>query len=429
MCIADVCLSRTCRDSERMETWRCNDAEEAREAVAWAAAENAPLRICAGGTKLALGRPVNASRMLDLSALNGVSLYEPDELVLRAGAATPLSDVEALLAEHRQSLAFEPADFGPLLGGPAGHATLGGLVAANVSGPRRVKAGALRDHFLGVTAINGRGEFFKSGGRVMKNVTGYDLPKLMAGAFGTLGVMTEVTFKLAPLAEDERTLVIAGLSDRAAVQALRDGLSSPCEISAAAHLPEAIAQRSQVAPVRLIGASTTLLRLEGSEKALLHRVERLRSDLRAAGHGHAVAGSRSGTFVINKDDSQALWREIRDVTYFAGSEAPLWRISTAPKDGPAVAAAAGAESWFYDWGGGLIWLEMAPAPHAEEAIVHRALGNGGGQVTLFRAAESVRADVPVFNVQPAELAALTKRVKQAFDPAHVLNPGLMYAGV
>lgn len=412
-----------------METWRCNDAEEAREAIAWAAAEGARLRLSAGRSKLTLGRPVEARDVLDLSALTGVTLYEPNELVLRAGAATPLAEVETVLTENRQRLAFEPADFGPLLGTPAGKATLGGLVAANVSGPRRVKAGALRDHLLGITAINGRGEIFKSGGRVMKNVTGYDLPKLMAGAYGTLGAITEVTLKLAPMAEDERTLVIAGLSDRAAVQALRDGLSSPCDVSAAAHLPDNIAGLSHVAPVRLLGTATTFMRLEGSEKALTYRVDRLRSDLRAQGHGHALAGSKSGTFVIGREDSHVLWREIRDVAYFTAGERPVWRISAPPKDGPSIAAAAGAESWFYDWGGGLIWLEMAPAPHAGEAIVRRALGNAGGHAMLFRAEESVRATVPVFQPEAPELAALTKRVKDAFDPAHVLNPGLIYDGV
>jgi glycolate oxidase FAD binding subunit len=251
----------------------------------------------------------------------------------------------------------------------------------------------------------------------------------MAGAYGTLGLITEVTLKLAPMAEDERTLVIAGLSDRAAVQALCDGLSSPCEVSAAAHLPETIAGLSSVPPVRLIGTATTLMRMEGSEKALTHRVERLRGDLRAQGHGRALAGGKSGTFVIGREDSETLWREIRDVSYFARSDRPVWRISVAPKDGPSVAAAAGAESWFYDWGGGLLWLEMAPAPHAEEAIVRRALGNAQGHAMLFRADESVRKAVPVFQPEAAELAQLTRRVKEAFDPAHVLNPGLMYDGV
>ncbi len=323
-------------------------------------------------------------------------------------------------------MAFEPADFGPLLGAPAGKATLGGLVAANVSGPRRVKAGALRDHLLGIAAINGRGEFFKSGGRVMKNVTGYDLPKLMAGAYGTLGLITEVTLKLAPIAEDERTLVIAGLSDQTAVQALRDGLSSPCEVSAAAHLPENIAGLSSVAPIRLIGTATTLMRMEGSEKALTHRVERLRSDLRAQGHGRALAGGKSGTFVISREDSQALWREIRDVAYFAGSERPLWRVSVAPKDGPAVAAAAGAESWFYDWGGGLLWLEMAHgapcrggdrAPRARQCL--RAMRR------FFAPTKPCARPCPFSSRKRPSSPSSPSASRRPSIPSHVLNPGLM----
>src|SRR5829696_8465816 len=201
-------------------TLRPASPQDVLNAVVWAAAEETPLEIVGHGSKRGVGRPVQAEWTLDLSGVTGITLYEPDELVLSARAGTPLAEIEALLAAHGQQLDFEPMDYGPIFGAESGRGTIGGTLASNLSGPRRLKAGAARDHILGVRAVSGRGEAFKSGGRVVKNVTGYDLSKGLAGSWGTLAVVTELTFKVLPRPESAATLVIAGLDDYAAIAAL-----------------------------------------------------------------------------------------------------------------------------------------------------------------------------------------------------------------
>jgi glycolate oxidase FAD binding subunit len=362
---------------------------------------------------------------LDLSGLAGVTLYEPAELVLSARAGTPIADIEALVEANAQQLAFEPMDFGPVLGLGAGRGTLGGVLAANLSGPRRIKAGAARDHFLGFTAVSGRGEAFKSGGRVVKNVTGYDLSKLLAGSWGTLAAMTDVTVKVLPRPETENTLVIVGLDDVRAAQAMSAALGSAGEVSGAAHLPAFAAGRAGVAGVGT-AAGLTALRLEGVPPSIAHRRRLLEALLKPFGE----------LAVIEEGQSRALWRAIRDVTPFAagadGNERPLWRISTAPTEGPTVAqriSASAEANVLYDWGGGLVWVEFPPCDGAGAALVRRAVGETGGHATLIRAPAAIRAAVAVFDPQDTNLGALAKRIKNGFDPHGVLNPGRMYAGV
>ena len=250
-------------------TLRPRDANEVEAAVQSALAEAKTVEIVGHGSKRAIGRPAQTDLTLDLSALSGVTLYEPEELVLSAKAGTPLAEVEALLAANGQQLAFEPMDYAAVLGGVAGRGTIGGALAANVSGPRRVKAGAARDHFLGLSAVSGRGESFKSGGRVVKNVTGYDLCKLMAGSWGTLAAMTDVTIKVLPRAETEQTLLIRGLDAARAVAAMTSAMGSSCDVSGAAHLPAEIAAR--MPGTESAGAAVTALRLEGFSPSVSER--------------------------------------------------------------------------------------------------------------------------------------------------------------
>ncbi|MEA2975854.1 MAG: glycolate oxidase binding subunit [Alphaproteobacteria bacterium] len=404
------------------DTLKPRDAKEVEATLRWALDGEKSLELVGRGSKRAMGRPSQTELTLDLSSLTGVMLYEPEELVLSARAGTPIAEIEALVASKGQQLAFEPMDYGPVLGGVLGQGTIGGVLAANLSGPRRIKAGAARDHFLGFHAVSGRGEAFKSGGRVVKNVTGYDLCKLLAGSWGTLAAMTDVTIKTLPKAETEETLLVLGLTDAAAIKAMTAAMGSPCEVSGAAHLPATAALRVAGHIHRM---AITAFRLEGVAPSVTHRKLELESLMRAFGELDLMA----------EDESQAFWRSVRDVLPFAATgtvERPLWRISTAPSKGAevasAIAAQAGAQA-FYDWGGGLVWIELLPAPDAGAAIVRRVVAAAGGHATLVRAPPAVRAAVPVFSPQEPALAALSKRVKESFDPKGILNAGRMWAGV
>ena len=283
------------------ETFRPRDADQVRETVAWAAAEERPLEIRGGGSKRGLGRPTDGHDVLEISGLGGVTYYEPTELVLAAAAGTPLAAVEAELARNRQRLAFEPVDYGPVTGGPAERSTVGGVVACNISGPRRIQAGAARDHCLGITAVSGRGEAFKSGGRVVKNVTGYDLSKLMAGSYGTLAVLTEVTFKVLPVPEETRTVLVHGFDETAGIAALGKAAASGLEPTALAHLPPSASSRSAVDRVSGASDSVTAIRIEGPAPSVEARSASLRKLFKPTGRyrgasrtrlGRAVAGDR-----------------------------------------------------------------------------------------------------------------------------------------
>src|SRR5580704_1772967 len=407
------------------DTLKARDAKDVENAVQWALSEGKSLEILGHGSKRSIGRPPQADVALDLSALSGVTLYEPEELVLSAKAGTPLAEIEALLAGKGQRLAFEPMDCGPLLGSAIGRATIGGTIAANLCGPRRLTAGAARDHLLGFAAVSGRGETFKSGGRVVKNVTGYDLCKLMAGSWGTLAALTEVTLKTLPKPETEATVLMSGLDDAAAVGAMTTAMGSTCEVSGAAHLPAATAARFPMGAAVAAGCALTALRLEGVAPSVAHRRAALQALLRP--HGE--------TALVDDMVSRRLWVAIRDAAPFAasrsGADQPLWRVSTLPAKGHELAArvtGATEAHVLYDWAGGLLWIAV-PAADAAAGLVRSAVKAAGGHATLVRAPAALRAALDVFEPQDAGLAALTKRVKASFDPKGVLNPGRMWAHV
>lgn len=363
---------------------------------------SAPVEVIGTATRRGLGRPVQAAATLDMSGFAGIIAYEPDELILEAGAGTRLSEVEVLIAARGQQLAFEPPDFSALLGS-AHSGTLGGLVSCNLSGPRRLKSGAVRDHILGVRGVTGAGNVFKAGARVVKNVTGYDLPKLLTGSYGTLAALTSVILKVLPAPETEETVALTGLDDTAAVRAMSLAMQSACEVSAAAHIP----------------GEAVYLRLEGIEPSVAYRRDKL---ARALGTPIEVLAAKS---------SAARWRAIRDAAMFAEDPRhPLWRISVAPSDAPDIIKNINRSidfRYFFDWAGGLIWLEVPPTPDASQAVVRAAVRNG--HATLVRAPDAMRAAADVFQPQAEALAALSARVKNSFDPRHLLNPGRMYRGV
>jgi glycolate oxidase FAD binding subunit len=420
-------VSPNCHASEKggdMTVFRPSDAADVAQVVAWAAAEAQPLEIVAGGSKRALGRPPRAEHRLELAALNGVVEYEPSELVLTARAATPMTEIESLLEAQRQMLAFEPPDWRGLLPG-GGEPTLGGVIACNLAGPRRVRAGAARDHFLGFSAVNGWGDAWKAGGKVVKNVTGYDLCKLQAGAYGTLSALTEVTVRVLPRPEHSCSLLLTGLSPEAAVQALAAALNTPHEVSGAAHLPAAVAARSGVAELAGAGTGVTVLRLEGPRPSVAYRAAALQDML---------VGSTS---CLDATPSARLWAEISAVQSLIGrADNIVWRICPTPASAAAVLrrireGCDSAEA-FFDWGGGLLWLSLDEAeagPDCGAGLVRSAVAASGGHATLIRAPEAARETLPVFEPATGALDALARRVKAGFDPKRVLNPGRMQKGI
>jgi glycolate oxidase FAD binding subunit len=384
-------------------------------AVAAAARSRSPLLIEGRGTKRGMLRPVQAAGSLSTRNYTGITLYAPKELVISARAGTPLPEIEAALAEHGQYLIAEPPDLGALLGADEAP-TLGGLVATNLSGPRRVAWGAMRDHVLGVRAVNGSGELIRSGGRVLKNVTGLDLCKLLAGSHGTLGVLTEITLKVLPAPERAGTLVIPGVDAASGVAALSAALGSPFGVSAAAWLPAEAAAR--VPELAGFGTALALVRIEDFAASTAYRLDRLRQEL-------------SGD-LLDDAATRAVWRAVRDVAPLgatADAAQAVWRVSVRPSLGPRVLAAlAASHSGYLDWGGGLVWL-AGPANAAAHRAVETAALAAGGAWTLMRAPDPVRVAVDVLPPEAVTLAAITRRVKAALDPAAILNPGRMYPGL
>ncbi len=396
------------------------DEREFSRLLAEATATSTPVALAGAGTKASVGRPINATTQLSTRALRGITLYEPNEMVMSARSGTSLAQIEDALSARRQMLAFEPIGLGGLGGGEATDATIGGIFATNLSGARRIRAGAARDHLLGVRAVSGSGEVFKSGGRVMKNVTGLDLCRGLAGSWGTLAVMCEVTFKVQPVPEETATLILLGLPDEIAVEVLCEAMTTPYEVSGAVHLQPSVVARLWHDGLRAQGQAVTALRLENFAKSVAYRKARLREHLKAYGDIHD----------LDTENSHAFWGELRQLSVLRDSDAPVWRISTAPTEGPKVVAAISAYMRcraFYDWSGGLVWAEVLPTTDAGAADIRRVMATHGGHATLIRAEPQVRAAVEVFQPLEAGLERLSRRLKATFDPAGILNPGRMYA--
>jgi glycolate oxidase FAD binding subunit len=370
-----------------------------------------PLAIYGGNTRPIGSDNVYADQALSLSNYSGITAYNPAEMVMSAKAGTPMSQIEAALLANNQMLPFEPMDHRPTLG-TTGEPTIGGVFGANVSGPRRFVAGAARDCLLGVEFINGKGELIKAGGRVMKNVTGLDLVKLLAGSYGTLGVLTEVTFRLLPRPKTVRTLVISHLEEDRAAHAMAAAMATPYEVSGAAHLPMSAAYRFLGG--NLPAGPATLLRLEGLEASVDMRLAKLGEALRPFGEQS----------VLDKSASDAVWTDVRDVNVYSHVlDKPLWKVSVAPSIGHQLVAALRLQSGidaFYDWQGGLIWMQMEAANDGE--LIRQYIKQVGGHATLVRAGRFGPGANHFFQPLPAAEKLLSQRIKAQVDPQSLFNP-------
>ncbi len=396
--------------------------EELAYLVAEAADTRTPLEVMGRGTKREVGRPVQYGAVLSTENLTGIQLYEPSELVLVARAGTPIAQIEQALTERDQEMPFEPIDLGPVLGFGRGQGTVGGMVATNFSGSRRILSGSVRDHVLGVQAVNGSGETIRAGGRVMKNVTGYDLSRALSGSWGTLAVMTEVAIKVLPAPREVRTVLCFGLADPNGIEALCLAMGTPFEVSGTVHMHAELAERLSDQEIANAGASVTAIRVENFPASARYRSSRLKQMLQA----YAPA------LELDTLRSRAFWDEIKTLKMFQKAERPLWRISTVP-----TAAAKLVHNLarkidvrvLYDWSGGLVWLETPPISDAGAVEIRRNLAEIGGHATLIRAEAPARAAIDVFQPLDKPVMALTASLKRAFDPVGILNPGRMYPGI
>ena len=396
--------------------------EELAYLVAEAADTRTPLEVMGRGTKREVGRPVQYGAVLSTESLTGIQLYEPSELVLVALAGTPVAQIEQALVEHDQEFPFEPIDLGPVLGFGRGQGTIGGVVATNFSGSRRILSGSARDHVLGVQAVNGSGETIRAGGRVMKNVTGYDLGRALAGSWGTLAVMTEVAIKVLPAQREVRTVLCFGLADPNGIEALCLAMGTPFEVSGTVHMHAELAERLSDQEIANAGASVTAIRVENFPASARYRSSRLKQMLQA----YAPA------LELDTLRSRAFWDEIRTLKMFQKSDRPLWRISTVPSTAAKLVHNLARKidvRVLYDWSGGLIWLETPPISDAGAVEIRRNLAEIGGHATLIRAEAPARAAIDVFQPLDKPVMALTASLKRAFDPVGILNPGRMYPGI
>jgi glycolate oxidase FAD binding subunit len=410
-----------------VDTLKVRDAADVEQVVRSALASEQPLEIIGHGSKRLIGQPMATNALLDVSALHAVKAYEPNELIITVQAGAPLADVLSLIDSKNQQFAFEPVNTSRLLGTPD-IGTIGGMIGAGLAGPRRIKAGGARDHLLGANAVSGFGDSFKAGGKVVKNVTGYDLCKLLAGSWGTLAVMTEVTLKVMPRPESERTLALRGLDDVAANRAMTAALGSPFDVSGAAHLPNSAFRAAAGSGLDDLGSpqqAVTLLRLEGITASVVHRANAL---------GKVLAPFGAAEF-LEDAASAAVWSSVRDVQPFAANGTlgawPVWRIVCPPASGGALGQALARDTGgdvFYDWGGGLIWAALPPKPDAQAALVRERVNAVGGHATLLRASEQIRRNVDVFHPHQGGLAALSERVRHSFDPKNILNRGRLTRG-
>jgi len=396
------------------------DVKQLRDLVQASLASNSSLLVKGTGSKDGWGHPDGNGQIVQISGISGISLYEPEELVMTAAAGTPIGHIKQTLDGNRQQLAFEPPDIARIYGAAKGTGTLGGVLACNLAGPRRIQAGAARDHFLGFEAVSGRGEIFKSGGRVVKNVTGFDLSKLLAGSYGTLAIMTSITIKVLPKPEKTRSILVYGLSHQDAIAAMTNTLHSPHEVNAAAHLPDNLSGKSAVDYVNSPGKSVTVVRVQGPAPSVEARCVALRKLM-----------SRFGDVEeLHVQNSNTLWSEIADVADLINDPKKfLWRLSVPPTAGAntanAIKGLSDAEIYF-DWGGGLIWVGLSPGNGVLAEEIRSLLVDSGGHATLMRAPDEIRRITPVFQPQTPEVAALTAKLKENFDPQGIINPGRMY---
>jgi len=389
---------------------------------------NVTIEVIGSGSKRNIGKPLQCEKTLNLSKLDGIVEYLPEELYIKVKAGTRIDKIENELKKNKQQLAFEPIDFGYLFTGESDCGTAAGQVACNISGPRRFKAGSTRDHILGFRAINGRGEIIKSGGTVVKNVTGYDLSKLICNSYGTLAVLTEITFKVLPAAEETKTLVIHNLSIDDAPDYLEKAISSSNEVSGASFLPinptcknceMSIESTFKLNDLKK-GGSLTALRIEGSQKSIDERMENLKKDLKI---------SNLSISILQSLQSEIFWKKIRNLEFFSSTKNNIFRIVIPPSECvKLIYQLPNKYKYFLDWGGAVIWMEACEISEQKFASIRKKVIKHNGYVSMIKNSNHLPYVEDVFTINNIRFN-ISQSIKKSFDPKRILNPGKMYTGI
>jgi len=389
---------------------------------------NIPIELVGSGSKKKIGKPLQCTKTLNLSKLNGIVEYLPEELYIKVKAGTPIKLIEEELKKNRQQLAFEPIDFGNLLNGKSDYGTAAGQVSCNISGPRRFKVGSVRDHVLGFRGVNGKGEIIKSGGVVVKNVTGYDLSKLVCGAYGTLVALTEITFKVLPIPEESKSLIIHNQKIESGIYFLDKSISSSNDISGAIFLPKEakipgcvmdIEKTFKLNDLKQDG-SITAIRIEGSKNSIEQRMENLINELKIINLNISV---------LDTYQSEIFWNKVKNLEFFFSSTNSILRIVIPPSECiQLVYQLSNKFKYFLDWGGALMWLEAFELSEEMLESIRKKVVKHGGYVTMIKNSKFLPYVEDVFTIN-RDRFNISQNIKKSFDPKRILNPGKMYTGI
>ena len=378
--------------------------------------------------KKKIGKPLQCSKTLSLSKLSGVIEYLPEELYIKVKACTSIKEIEEELKKNKQQLAFEPIDFGYLFNQKTDYGTAAGHVSCNISGPRRFKVGSVRDHVLGFRGVNGRGEIIKSGGNVVKNVTGYDLSKLICGSYGTLIALTEITFKVLPAPEESKTLIIHEQKIESATNLLEKAMSSSNDISGATFFPDEpkvpectmnIEKTFKLNDLKY-GGSLTAIRIEGSKSSIDHRIKNLIYELRV---------EKLKISILDIYQSEIFWNKVKSLEFFSSSKNSIIRIVVPPSESVQLLYQFSNKFKYYlDWGGALIWVEAFQLSEEMFESIRKKVVKHGGYVTMIKNSDYLPYVEDVFTIN-RERFNVSQNIKKSFDPKRILNPGKMYTGI
>ncbi len=389
---------------------------------------NTPIEIVGSGSKRTIGKPLQVSKALSLSKINGITEYLPEELFIKVKAGTKISQIEEKLKKNRQQLAFEPINFGYLFSGISDYGTAGGQVACNISGPRRFKVGSLRDHILGFRGINGRGEIIKSGGKVVKNVTGYDLSKLMCGSYGTLVALTEIVFKVLPAPKESKTIVFHNLKLESSCDLMNSVLGSSSDVSGSVYLPiEPVCPGCSMNVEKTFklndlkyGGSFTAIRIEGTSKSIDERTQNLMK---------IVKTFNSNISILETHQSELFWEKIKNLEFFSSSKNNIVRIVIPPSECvKLVYQLSNKFKYYLDWGGALIWVEACDLTEEMFESIRKKVVRLGGYITMIKNSKNLPYVEEVFTIN-RDRFNISQNIKKSFDPKGILNPGKMYTGI